>query len=108
MVDPQSPLFQRVAATFDYFEHRRYLTVFQPLKGRLIVELRRLALSFSVNSRNLLESPQLKAEIDLNQDAGTWYGLDSKLVLKEVVMYVFRPLDFANLLLVAFMIFSSS
>ncbi|KUJ24466.1 uncharacterized protein LY89DRAFT_663197 [Mollisia scopiformis] len=86
LVDPHSPLFYRVAQTFDFFEERRHLTVFQPEQGRLTVELRRLALSFSVNSRNLLESPQLKAEVDLNQDAGTWYGLDSKLVLREVVI----------------------
>jgi hypothetical protein len=51
----------------------------------MTVELRRLELSFSVNSRNLLESSQLRSEIDPDQDAGTWYGLKSKLVLRKVV-----------------------
>src|ERR1019366_5814429 len=30
-------------------------------------------------------SRQLRSEIDPNQDAGTWYELNSKLVLREVV-----------------------
>ncbi|PVH75301.1 hypothetical protein DL98DRAFT_562460 [Cadophora sp. DSE1049] len=37
-----------------------------------------------VNSRGLLECPQLNSEIDPVQDIGTWHGLLSKLVLREV------------------------
>jgi hypothetical protein len=85
LVDPHSPLFQRIARTFEHFESRRHLTAFQPGRGKLTVELRRLELSFFVNGNNLFESPQLRSEIDPNQDAGTWYGLNSKLVLREVV-----------------------
>lgn len=85
LVDPHSPLFQRIARTFEHFENRRHLTAFQPDPGKLTVELRRLELSFLVNGNNLFESPQLRSEIDPNQDAGTWYGLNSKLVLREVV-----------------------
>lgn len=84
LVDPQSLLFQRVAHIFDRFEYRQYLTVYQPATKPLMVELRRLELQFVVNRRNLLESPQLRSEIDPNQDIGTWYGLDSKIVLKAV------------------------
>jgi hypothetical protein len=32
-----------------------------------------------------LESPQLRAEINDSQDAGTWYGLSSKIILTEVI-----------------------
>jgi hypothetical protein len=86
LVDPHSPLFQRIARTFEHFEDRRHLTAFQPGQGgKLTVELRRLELSFSVNGNNLFQSHQLRSEIDPNQDAGTWYGLNSKLVLREVV-----------------------
>ena len=85
LVDPHSPLFQRIARTFEHFENRRYLTVFQPGRGRLTVELRRLEISFFVNGNNLFESPQLRSEIDPDQDAGTWYGLNSKLVMRDVV-----------------------
>jgi hypothetical protein len=84
LVDPQSPLFQRVARIFDHFEYHHNLTVYQPATRGLSVELRRLELSFFVNRRNLLESTQLRSEIDPDQDAGTWFGLNSKLVLREL------------------------
>jgi hypothetical protein len=86
LVDPFSPLFERVAQNFEHFESRRHLTLFQPgaMRGTLTVELRRLELSFCVNDKNLLESSQLRAEIDPDQDAGTWYGLKSKLVVRDV------------------------
>ncbi|KAL9633457.1 MAG: hypothetical protein Q9164_004691 [Protoblastenia rupestris] len=83
LVDPHSPTFQQIARTFDRFEDSGRLTVFQPEKGNLSVELRRLELSFFVNKRNLLECRQLRSEIDPDQDAGTWYGLNSKLVMRD-------------------------
>ncbi|KAI9765237.1 MAG: hypothetical protein M1840_007729 [Geoglossum simile] len=85
LVDPQGPLFQRVARIFDRFEHRRRLTVFQPAGRRLSVGLRRLQLSFHVNRRGLLQCNELRSEIDVDQDAGTWYGLNGKLVLRDVI-----------------------
>ena len=87
LVDPQSPLFARVARIFSKFEYHNHLTVFQPESRPLSVELRRLELSFSVNRRNLLECARLQAEIATDQDAGTWYGLNSKIVMKEVVRH---------------------
>lgn len=85
LIDPRSPIFARVARIFERFEYLHHLTVYQPEKAPLSVELRRLELMFLVNRRNLLESPQLQAEIIFDQDAGTWYGLDSKIVVKEVI-----------------------
>ncbi|EER23013.1 hypothetical protein CPC735_020410 [Coccidioides posadasii C735 delta SOWgp] len=84
LIDPHSGLFQLVAQVFDHFEYRHGLTVFQPPKGHLSVELRRLELSFTVNLGGLLQCRQLQAEVDPNQDAGTWYGLESKLILRDV------------------------
>ncbi|KAG0648167.1 hypothetical protein D0Z07_5692 [Hyphodiscus hymeniophilus] len=84
LIDPQSRLFQSVAKIFDRFEYARFLTVYQPATKPLMVELKRLELQFVVNRRNLLESRQLRSEIDINQDIGTWYGLDSKIVLRAV------------------------
>jgi hypothetical protein len=86
LIDPCSSLFHRVACNFKHFESRRHLTLFQPgpMRGTLTVELRRLELSFNVNHKHFLESSQLRAEIDDDQDAGTWYGLKSKLVLRDV------------------------
>jgi hypothetical protein len=85
LVDPYSDLCKRVAGIFRHFEDHQRLTVFQPMKGNLSVELRHLELSFVVNERNLLECRELHAEIDPNQDAGTLYGFQSKIVLRDVV-----------------------
>ena len=83
LVDPQSRTFHHVASIFNQFEFPRELTVFQPSRRPLSVELRRLELSFFVNRNRCLESTQLRAFIDSNQDVGSWYGLNSKLCLRD-------------------------
>ena len=83
LVDPQSRTFHQIASIFNQFEYPSELTVFQPNRRPLSVELRRLELSFFVNRDRCLESGQLKAYIEPNQDAGTWYGLNSKLCLRD-------------------------
>ncbi|KAI1056515.1 hypothetical protein LB507_002185 [Fusarium sp. FIESC RH6] len=80
IVNTYSPLFNRVTRILDSFENRDQILVYQPERRNLAVELRRLNLTFHVNRNNRLQSPQLQCEIDQNQDAGTWYGLRSKLV----------------------------
>ncbi|TVY57510.1 hypothetical protein LCER1_G002023, partial [Lachnellula cervina] len=85
LIDPNSSLFRLFSRTFEFFEANRFLTVVQPEKSALFVELRRFELAFFVNTRGCLESSQLRAEIDFDQDAGTWYGLQSKIVLKEII-----------------------
>ncbi|KAF4631564.1 hypothetical protein G7Y89_g6567 [Cudoniella acicularis] len=84
LVDPHSDLCKRLAGIFLHFEDPQRLTVFQPAIGKLSVEMRHLELSFFVNKSNLLECRELHAEIDPNQDAGTLYGLLSKIVLRDV------------------------
>lgn len=85
LVDPSSALFDHVASIFHGFEHRARLTVFQPKSkvGGLSVELRRLDLSFVVKEKGLLHCRELHADVDPDQDAGTWYGFDSKIVLRD-------------------------
>ncbi|KAH7403218.1 hypothetical protein BKA64DRAFT_443813 [Cadophora sp. MPI-SDFR-AT-0126] len=84
LIDPHSRLFGQIAKIFQNFEDPQYLAVWQPVSGRLTVHLTRLELLFYVNSRGLLQCPQLNSEIDPVQDMGTWHGLLSKLVLREV------------------------
>ncbi|TGO18614.1 hypothetical protein BPAE_0372g00020 [Botrytis paeoniae] len=92
LVDPHSDIFKRVAEVFRHFEDPRRLTVFQPKLGSLSVEMRHLELSFFVNSKNLLECRELHAEIDPDQDAGTLYGLLSKIVLRDNVNHERRSI----------------
>ncbi len=84
LVDVRSSIFQRLAMTFEPFEHRSQLLVYQPSKRYLSMHLQNLKLDFSINRNGLLECQQLRAIIDDNQDAGTLYGLDSKLVLRDL------------------------
>ncbi|KAI8955187.1 hypothetical protein F4801DRAFT_378012 [Xylaria longipes] len=86
LVDPQSATFAQIADIFRYFEQSDKLTVFQPQNAaaNLTVELKHLDLQFEVNRNQLLQCRQLGAEIDPDQDAGTWYGLSSKIVMREI------------------------
>ncbi|KAH9865890.1 hypothetical protein J1614_009477 [Plenodomus biglobosus] len=86
LVDPNSSLFKQVADIFRHFEDSHKITLFQPthLRGNLSVELRHLELAFFVNTKGLLQCRELNEEIDPNQDAGTLYGLDSKIVMRDI------------------------
>ncbi|KAK7909043.1 hypothetical protein PG985_014921 [Apiospora marii] len=83
LVDPYSPLFGRFARILHGFESRQHLTLYQPETTALTVDLKRMNIRFWVNRFQRLQSFQLRLEIDTNQDAGTWYGFDSKLVCKD-------------------------
>ncbi|KAK7928695.1 hypothetical protein PG985_005693 [Apiospora marii] len=83
LVDPYSDLFGRVTRIFHKFELRRHLTVYQPENFPITVDLKRMNMRFYVNKDQRLQSNQLRIEIDTNQDAGTWYGFDSKLVCRD-------------------------
>ncbi|OJJ73414.1 hypothetical protein ASPBRDRAFT_503222 [Aspergillus brasiliensis CBS 101740] len=85
LVDPFCQLATTVARIFLHFEEPSMLTIYQPYRGTLSVELKRMNLRFHVNEkRKLLKCEQLGAEIDPDQDAGTFYGLESMLVLRNV------------------------
>ena len=83
LVDIRSNVYQTITRIFEPFEDRDQIIVFQPQKSNLSVRLPVLDLSFRVNGQGLLESQQLQAMVDTNQDAGTLYGLESKLVLRS-------------------------
>ncbi|RAL14699.1 uncharacterized protein BO97DRAFT_465286 [Aspergillus homomorphus CBS 101889] len=84
LVDPHSQLARTIAKIFNHFEQAPELTVVQHPRNPLSIELKRINLIFYVNSQRLLQCKQLSAEIDPNQDAGTLYGLQSMLVLRNV------------------------
>ncbi|KAK8075994.1 hypothetical protein PG994_003266 [Apiospora phragmitis] len=83
LVDPYSHLFGRFARIFHGFESRQHLTLYQPEQFPVTIDLKRMNIRFWVNKYQRLQSTQLRIEIDTNQDAGTWYGFDSKLVCKD-------------------------
>lgn len=86
LVDPHARLFHRVARNLEGLEMRHQIMVYQRFRGHglkpsIMVDLPRLQLSFYVR-RGTLKCPQLQAAVCLDQDIGTWYGLQSKLVLE--------------------------
>ncbi|PWY75305.1 hypothetical protein BO94DRAFT_578003 [Aspergillus sclerotioniger CBS 115572] len=84
LVDPFGPLSVKVMKIFRDFEEAKHITVFQPSSHRITVELKRMNLSFTVNQKGRLFSKELRCEVSLDQDAGTWYGLESMLILQDV------------------------
>ncbi|RBR10600.1 hypothetical protein FVER53590_12130 [Fusarium verticillioides] len=93
IVNPSSPLFNRISRILDSLEDRSQITVYQPGGDRnLTVELPRLNIVFYTNKNRLLQSPQLQCQIDKDQDAGTWYGLRSKLVCTSLTNPMHRSI----------------
>ncbi|ROT41910.1 hypothetical protein SODALDRAFT_347045 [Sodiomyces alkalinus F11] len=84
LVEPRSGVGKQIADIFRDFEDTDKLTIYQTPQGRLSVEMKRLEIRFHVNNQKRLQCSELKSEIAENQDAGTFYGLTSKLVLQNV------------------------
>ncbi|RDW74456.1 uncharacterized protein DSM5745_07118 [Aspergillus mulundensis] len=82
LVDPYSPLAKQISKVFLHFEQLSRLTIFQT-PSTLNVELKRMNLDFFVTKWGSLRCRQLGAVIDRNQDPGTFYGLQSMLVLRD-------------------------
>ncbi|KAL4920688.1 hypothetical protein BDW62DRAFT_198579 [Aspergillus aurantiobrunneus] len=83
LIDPYSQLAQVISQIFLHFEHPSRLTIFQT-PGNLVVELKRMNLDFNVTTWGQLKCRQLGAVIDRDQDPGTFYGLQSMLVLRDL------------------------
>ncbi|KAM0490949.1 hypothetical protein ACHAP8_011087 [Fusarium lateritium] len=83
LVEPNSEIGRKVCSIFQYFEDSKRLTIYQPANGALSVEMKRLEIRFHVNQRGLLFCPQLKTEVDPQQDIGTLHGLCSRLTLRD-------------------------
>ncbi|RMZ67587.1 p-loop containing nucleoside triphosphate hydrolase [Pyrenophora seminiperda CCB06] len=84
LLDSRSELVKSIAHIFTHFEFPSHILVYASNEGKITVELKRLELTFHVNSDGLLTSPRLGALIPQNQDAGTWYGLQNKIVVQSL------------------------
>ena len=83
LVDPNSSIFTNISQVIEPFESRRRMVMHQPQFNNLSLKLPSLELSFRVNDQGLLESEQLGAVVDSDQDIGTLYGMKSSLVLRD-------------------------
>ncbi|KAK3938153.1 hypothetical protein QBC46DRAFT_441500 [Diplogelasinospora grovesii] len=92
LVDPHSKLAKRIHKIFEGFESSDYMTIYQAKSGPFRVEMKRLDLTFAVNGNGCLESRELRAEVDPNQDAGTLYGFESKIVIRDTANFLQRSI----------------
>ncbi|KAL2812570.1 hypothetical protein BDW59DRAFT_167774 [Aspergillus cavernicola] len=83
MVDTHSHLFRQLAAVLNTLDASPHIMVTENESGILEVEMVRMRLNFFVNSKGALESRELNATVDYDQDIGCFYGLEKKLVLRH-------------------------
>ncbi len=84
MIDIHSQTFEMIASRLQNFEEHHYIhiTRSRASRSRLQVDLPRFHLSFFLNDKNELECHDLpNMVIDENQSPGTFFGLDSRLVI---------------------------
>ncbi|RDW76207.1 hypothetical protein BP5796_07028 [Coleophoma crateriformis] len=83
LVDGQSQFFRAIAQRLAAIEYTEFLHVtYSPDQG-IIIRLPRYNFHFRLTKDMKVHSPELNAVIDPDQDLGTLYGLQSKLVLKN-------------------------
>ncbi|KAF2623830.1 hypothetical protein BU25DRAFT_399960 [Macroventuria anomochaeta] len=83
LLNSSNETVQRIGTIFRSFVDLNQIIVFTSREGKITVELKPLELSFYINERGLLHSTRLGANVTQDQDAGTWYGLRSKLVVQS-------------------------
>ncbi|TQS35459.1 hypothetical protein Golomagni_04120, partial [Golovinomyces magnicellulatus] len=84
LIDPHSSQFNVISSVFKDFEKPSEIMVYADTFENIKIYLRRLELRFTINQNHRFECSELSSEIDPNQDIGTWYGLRSKLVLRDI------------------------
>ncbi|KAJ8110852.1 hypothetical protein OPT61_g6407 [Boeremia exigua] len=84
LLNSSNETFGRISAIFKSFVDPSQILVFASYNGKVTVELKPLELSFFINDSGLLQSLRLGAIVTQDQDAGTWYGLNSKLVIQSM------------------------
>lgn len=82
VICPHSTLFQEIGNTLSGLAPTSKLLVTQIPRKHVEIRIPSLQLMFFVDHDQVLFSPQLGLEVDPNQDAGTWYGLATKLVCR--------------------------
>ncbi|KAK1833011.1 hypothetical protein QBC39DRAFT_381058 [Podospora conica] len=82
IIYPHAPLFQEISNILTGLAPPQKLLITQHQRKHVAVQIPSLQLMFFVDNNQRLFSPQLGLEVDPNQDAGTWYGLTTKLVCR--------------------------
>lgn len=84
LLSPKSRLGNSLVQSFEHFERPEGLVLYMSPANNPHVEVSRFELTFFVNPKGLLQDNKSNMEFDENQDAGTFYGLLSKIVLRGI------------------------
>ncbi|CAE6448069.1 unnamed protein product [Rhizoctonia solani] len=83
LIDVHSTSYERISQSICPLESDHYLHVTYSAKGQVEVELPRMKLSFFINQDKQLESHNFRGQvIDVDQSAGTLFGLRNQLLLR--------------------------
>ncbi|KAI9929431.1 hypothetical protein MW887_000901 [Aspergillus wentii] len=83
LVDIRSTLFQDLSSILAKLDSREHIHVVLRADGIVEADMVRMRLKFFINKDGVLQSRQLNATVDRNQDIGCLYGLRNNLVVKE-------------------------
>ena len=83
LLNASNETVQRIGTIFRSFVDLNQVIVFASREGKISVELKPLELTFCINESGLLYCNQLGAIVTQDQDAGTWHGLRSKIVVQS-------------------------
>ncbi|KAF9894293.1 hypothetical protein FE257_007796 [Aspergillus nanangensis] len=83
MLDIRSKLFQQLADVLRAMDAPRHMVATLDESSTIQVEMVRMRLKFFVNADGALETPEVNATVDRDQDIGCLYGLMNKLVLRD-------------------------
>jgi hypothetical protein len=83
LVDIQGQLFHRLSKVLGLLDEPWYMNAVAE-RSTVRIDLVRLRLSFFVNANGLLESRELNATVDEDQDIRCFYGLKNKVVLQSL------------------------
>lgn len=84
LLSRESGIGRSFVQSFEHFERPEGLLAYMTPRGRLQVDVSRFELTFFVNTKGLLQDNKSNMEFDEDQDAGTFHGLLSKIVLRDV------------------------
>ncbi|KAJ5595016.1 uncharacterized protein N7459_001224 [Penicillium hispanicum] len=82
LVDVHSSLFANISEILQVLDSKEHIIIVQTATSVIEVELTRMRLRFFINENGAIESKEFNSLVDSNQDAGCFYGLRNKLVLR--------------------------
>ncbi|PYI28973.1 hypothetical protein BP00DRAFT_438002 [Aspergillus indologenus CBS 114.80] len=83
MVDVRSQLYHELARILSVLDEPKHMVVYLDSDQSIQIEMMRLRLRFFINTQGALQSREMSATVDRDQDIGCFYGLRNKLIVRD-------------------------